>query len=167
MSGELVVDVWELKSVSLELLNVVKDVTDAVHGHLGQVVEPLVDNLEDALVLIGLANVLYDILTVGTIDTEHLRCIALILKLLEYLGVDCATELDLPAGLALQDHSTERDADDDEELLMDVEHQVLQVRINTRLRIDCCLFICEQVIELNDSNRDSLVLLSLQHDLFE
>lgn len=48
---------------------------------------------------------------------------------------------------------------------MDVEHQVLEVGVHTRLRINGCLLVRKQVIELNDSNGDCLKLLCFQHDL--
>ena len=48
---------------------------------------------------------------------------------------------------------------------MNVEHQVLEVGVHTRLRINGRLFVRKQVIELDDSNRDCLKLLRFQHDL--
>ena len=75
--------------------------------------------------------------------------------------------MNLPARLPLDDHSIEGDANNDEELLVNVEHQVLEVRIDTRLRVDRCLLIGKQVIELDNSNRDGLKLLGFKHYLLE
>ena len=35
---------------------------------------------------------------------------------------------------------------------MNVEHQVLEVRVHTRLRINCCLLIRKQVVKLDDAD---------------
>ena len=48
---------------------------------------------------------------------------------------------------------------------MDVEHQVLEVGVYTGLGINGRLLVSEQVVELDDSNRDCLKLLRFQHDL--
>ena len=50
---------------------------------------------------------------------------------------------------------------------MDVEHEVLQVGVDTRLCVDCCLLIREQVVELHDTDRHRLVFLRLQHHLLQ
>ena len=50
---------------------------------------------------------------------------------------------------------------------MDIEHQVLQVGVNTCLSINCSLFIGQQVVELNYANRNCLKLLSFKHDLLQ
>ena len=50
---------------------------------------------------------------------------------------------------------------------MDVVHQVLQVGVHTRLSINRCLLIGQQVIKLDDSDRNSLELLCFEHDLLE
>ena len=57
-------DVWQLESVSFELLNIVENVSDAIYWYLLQVVEPLIDNFEKALVLVRLADILDDVLAV-------------------------------------------------------------------------------------------------------
>ena len=51
------------------MLDVVEDVADAVDGYFGEIFQPFVDDLENTLVLISLANVLDDILAVGAVDT--------------------------------------------------------------------------------------------------
>lgn len=48
---------------------------------------------------------------------------------------------------------------------MDVVHQVLQVRIHARLRVDRLLLACNQVVELNDADCHGFVLLCLNHQL--
>jgi len=50
---------------------------------------------------------------------------------------------------------------------MDIEHQVLQVGVNTCLSINCSLFVGQQVVELNYANRNCLELLSFQHNLLQ
>lgn len=73
----------------------------------------------------------------------------------------------LPAGGLLVDDARLGDADHDQELLVDVEHQVLQVSVDTRLCVDRGLLIGQQVVELDDSDRDSLELLRFEHHLFQ
>ena len=167
LCGQLIVYVWKFERIALELLDVVEYITDAIHRHFGQVVQPLVNQLEDSLVLVCLANVLNNILTVGAVNTKHLSRITFILKLLEYLSVNSSTQLEIPACVAFEHHSAQRDANHDQELLVNVEHQVLEVRIYTRLRVDCCLLIGQQVVELDDTDGDSLKFLCFEHDLFQ
>ena len=50
---------------------------------------------------------------------------------------------------------------------MDIEHQVLEICVDAGLRIDCRLLVRQQVVELDDSDRDGFELLSLEHDLLE
>ena len=50
---------------------------------------------------------------------------------------------------------------------MNVEHQVLQVRINTCLRVDRCLLIGQQMVELDYTDGNSLEFLCFKHDLFK
>ena len=87
------------------MLNVIKNVTNTIDWHLLKVVHPFINDFEDSLVLISLADILDDILTVRAINTEHLCCIILVLQLLEDLGVDSASELYFPARLSLDHHT--------------------------------------------------------------
>ena len=73
------------------MLNVIENITDAINWHLLKVVHPLIDDFEDSLVLVGLADVLDDVLAVGAVDAEHLSCIILVFQLLEDLGVHGAS----------------------------------------------------------------------------
>ena len=50
---------------------------------------------------------------------------------------------------------------------MNVEHQVLQVRIYTCLRVDRCLLIGQQMVELDYTDGNSLEFLCFKHDLFK
>lgn len=50
---------------------------------------------------------------------------------------------------------------------MYVEHQVLQISVNGGQSIDCRLLVCNQVVKLNDADRDGLNFLGLQHDLLQ
>ena len=50
---------------------------------------------------------------------------------------------------------------------MDVEHQVLQVGVDTCLRINCGLLVSQQVIELYNADRNRFKLLSFEHDLLQ
>ena len=50
---------------------------------------------------------------------------------------------------------------------MNVEHEILQVGVHTCLVIDSGLLIGEEVVELDDSNRNSFIFLSLHHLMFE
>ena len=149
------------------MLNVIENVSDAVNRHLLKVVDPLINNFEDSLVLVGLADVLDDILAVGAVDAEHLCCIILVLQLLEDLGVNGASELDLPAGLAFDHHAGQSDADDDQKLLMNIEHEILQVGVDAGLCIYCGLLVRQQVIKLDDTDRNSFIFLGLEHYLFQ
>ena len=87
------------------MLNVIKNVADAIDWHLLKVVHPFINDFEDSLVLVSLADILDDILTVRAINTEHLGCIILVLQLLEDLGVHGAPKLYFPARLALHHHT--------------------------------------------------------------
>ena len=79
------------------MLNVIENITDAINWHLLKVVHPLINDFEDSLVLVSLADVFDDILTVGTVNTEHLSCIILVFQLLENLCVHSAPKLYFPA----------------------------------------------------------------------
>ena len=50
---------------------------------------------------------------------------------------------------------------------MNIEHEILQIGIDASLRIYCCLFVSEQVVELDDTDRYSFILLCFEHDLFQ
>ena len=50
---------------------------------------------------------------------------------------------------------------------MDVEHQVLQVGVDACLGVDRSLLIGQEVVELDDADRDRFELLRFQHDLLE
>ena len=50
---------------------------------------------------------------------------------------------------------------------MDVEHEVLQVGVHTRLGVDRSLLVRQQVVELHDADRDRLILLRLEHHLLQ
>ena len=50
---------------------------------------------------------------------------------------------------------------------MDIEHQVLEICVDAGLRIDRRLLVRQQVVELDDADRDGFELLSLEHNLLE
>ena len=50
---------------------------------------------------------------------------------------------------------------------MDVEHEVLQVGVHARLRVDGRLLVRQQVVELHDADGDSFILLRLEHHLLQ
>ena len=50
---------------------------------------------------------------------------------------------------------------------MDVEHQVLKIGVDTGLCINSCLFVCQEMVKLNNANCNCLKLLSFEHDLFQ
>ena len=50
---------------------------------------------------------------------------------------------------------------------MDIEHQVLQVSVDTGLGVNRGLLVRQKVVELDYSDRDRFKLLCLEHDLFE
>lgn len=70
-----------------------------------------------------------------------LRRIALVLQFLKNLGVDDFGKLTFPTRQLLIYDSRLGDADHDQELLVDVEHQVLQVGVDTRLRVNRGLLV--------------------------
>ena len=117
--------------------------------------------------MVGLAYVTHNVLTVVVVDAQHLGSVALVFQLLENFGIDSLFKLSLPRRLLLEDNSGERNADYDQELLMDVVHEILEVRIDTRLRINSGLFIGQQVIELHYSNGNCFEFLSFIHHLFQ
>ena len=51
-------------------------------------VHPFVNQFEDSLVLISLADVSDNILAIGAVDSKHLSCLLLILEFLKDLGVN-------------------------------------------------------------------------------
>lgn len=65
-------DIWELQSVRFKLLYVVEDISDPIDGDLLHLVEPLVNEVEDAFVLVGFADVSDDVLAVGAVNSKHL-----------------------------------------------------------------------------------------------
>jgi len=101
------------------------------------------------------------------VHAQHLSSVTLVFQLLENFGINSLFKLGLPWRLLLEDNSGERNADYDQELLVDVVHEVLQVRIDTRLCINSGLLIGQQVIELYDSDRNCFEFLSLIHHLFQ
>ena len=149
------------------MLNVVEDIPDAIDGDFLEIGEPFVDDLEDALVLVSLADVFDDVLTVRAVDAQHLSGVALVLELLKDLCVNDATQLSFPIARLLDNDARESDTDDDKELLVNVEHQVLQVGVDACLSVNSGLLVGEQVIELNNSDRDGFELLGLKHNLFK
>ena len=50
---------------------------------------------------------------------------------------------------------------------MNIEHEILQIGIDASLRIYRSLFVSQKVVELNDTDRYSFILLSFEHDLFQ
>ena len=117
-----------------------------------KVFDPFVDDLEDLFVLVGLADVLNDILTVRAVNIQHLSGITLILKLLQYLGIDSVPKMCLPSGLTLIDNASKSDGNDDQELLVNVVHQVFEVGVDTGLSVDCGLLISHEMVELDDTD---------------
>ena len=79
------------------MLDVIENIADAINWHFLKVVHPLINDFEDSLVLVGFADVFNDILTVGTVNSEHLSCIILVFQLLENLCVHSAPKLYFPA----------------------------------------------------------------------
>jgi len=73
----------------------------------------------------------------------------------------------LPRGDAFRDDAGECDTGENEKLLVDVKHQILEVSVHTRQRVDCRLLIRNQVVKLHDSDGDGLKLLRFYHDLLE
>ena len=68
------------------------------------------------------ADILDDVLAVGAIDAKHLSGIVFILQLLQNLCINCSTKLNFPAGASFDHQTRQRDTDDNQELLMNVEH---------------------------------------------
>ena len=50
---------------------------------------------------------------------------------------------------------------------MDLEHEVLQVGVHARLRIDGVLLVGQQMVELDDADRDGLQFLRSEKGLSE
>ena len=46
--------------------------------------------------------------------------------------------------------------------MLDLEHEILQVRVHTRLRVDRILLICKKVVELHNTDRNGLEFLSAE-----
>ena len=50
---------------------------------------------------------------------------------------------------------------------MNIEHEILQIGVDASLSINCGLFVSEQVVKLDDTDRYSFILLCFEHDLFQ
>ena len=50
---------------------------------------------------------------------------------------------------------------------MNIEHEILQIGVDASLSINCGLFVSEQVVKLDDTDRYSFILLCFKHDLFQ
>ena len=160
-------DLWQDESIPSKLLNIVEHISDSIDWQLVENVHPLTDHLEDPFVLIRLADVANDVVAVGAVNSQHLGGVILVLHLLEDLLVDNLAQLRLPTTVVLLHYARNGDADNDEELLMDVEHEVLQIGVHTRLVINRGLLISQQVVELHDANGYGFILLSLHHLVLE
>lgn len=156
-------ELWQERGVSLELLYVVESVADLFHGDFGELAHPEADFLEDLFVLIGLADVADDVLTVGAVDAQHLGRILLGLELLKDLGFHDFVEFALPSTVVFIGDASKCDRNHNQELLVDVEHQILQVGVHASLCVDSGLFVGEKVIKLDNSDRDCLKFLRFDH----
>jgi len=56
----------------------------------------------------------------------------------------------------LADDTRQGQSSNDKEVLMDLIEQILQVSVNAGLGVDGVLFISQEVVELDDTNGDSL-----------
>ena len=50
---------------------------------------------------------------------------------------------------------------------MNIEHEILQVGVDAGLCIYCGLLVRQQVIKLDDTDRNSFILLGFEHYLFQ
>lgn len=145
-------DFGQLERVRSELFDVVEDITDAFERHPLNLVHPIVNHLEELFVLVGTRNIPNDVLLVGAVDLELGRCLRVRAHSLRGLLCNRLTQLDFPrgawagalpgaAGPAAVRDARERDLDDCQKVLVDVVHQVLQVRVHRSLRVDCSLLM--------------------------
>ena len=96
------------ESVLAELLNVVEHISDEVDGNLFEVLEPALDDLEDVLAGVGLANVQNDIFCVGTVNAEHLRRFILVGYFLHELLLDNVMKRHFPRAGSFAHYARER-----------------------------------------------------------
>ena len=155
------VDLRQLESISSEFLNVVQDLADSFDGHSLDLVQPVANNLENFFVLICRRDFLDDVFHVGRVKFEHRGCFRIGLQLLEQLAVDLLVKfvLETVRRGCLPDDASEGQFQDDQKVLVDVKHQVLQVCVDRCLSVDRRLFIGQQVVELDDAYRNHSVLL--------
>ena len=135
--------------------------------HLQQV---LIEDNEEMLPLVGLNDIGDDVLSVHDVDPETLDCLGLVPNGRNNLIVDDLLEGLNPgvvlAAVLVNDPGMNEPASD-QEVLVDEVQQVLQVHIHIRLSVDCLLVACQEVVELNYSDRYRLKLLGLDHQLSE
>ena len=142
------------------MLDVVEHISDAIDWNLLALVEPIINDLEDLLALISFANISNNVFTVRTVDAQHLGCI-----FFKRFSRYCLPQSFLPRGCSFRNDARECNANKNEELLMNVEHQVLQICVNARQRVNRGLLIGNQVVELHNTDRYCLQLLGFNHDL--
>lgn len=82
-SSQILFQVRKLESITFKLLDIVKDISDAIDGDFLKVVDPLADNLENPLVLVRFANVADDVFAVGAVDAQLLRRITFVFQFLQ------------------------------------------------------------------------------------
>lgn len=155
------VDLRQFESISSEFLNVVQDLADSFDRNSLDLAQPVADNLENFFVLICRRDFLDNVFHVGCVKFEHRGCFRIGLQLLEQLAVYLLVKFVLKTVRrgCLPDDASEGQFEDDQEVLVDVKHQVLQVCVDGGLSVDRGLLIGQQVVELDDANRNHSVLL--------
>ena len=120
-------------------------------------------------VLVALADVADNILLVTAVNLEYSCGFSMTLELFKGLRVNLLPQFGLPGvnpGCFLQ-NTGEGDLHNQQEVLMDVEHQVLEVSVHRCLRVNRGLLISQQMVELTNSYRDDLLLLSTDNRLLK
>lgn len=102
------VDVGQDESILAELFDVIEHVTDQVNGDLVEDLQPAVDDLEDVLARIGLANVHDYVFGICGVHSQHLGRLILIDHFLDQFLFYDVVKGHLPRGGRLADDSGQR-----------------------------------------------------------
>lgn len=120
------------------------------------------------LSLVCFNDILDYIILVLYVHSQHLNSLALVANNLADLGINYLFQIlnpDVPRVVILLNYARHNELGSNKEVLVNVVHQILQISVHARLRINRLLLTRDQVVELNDADRHGLILLSLDHEL--
>lgn len=120
------------------------------------------------LSLIGPDDVLDNVIGILKVYSEHLHSLSIIFNLFHYFFINYLFQVTNPHILGLIGTICNMILDEvrsNQEVLMNVMHQVLKVSVHTCFGIDGGLLTCKEMVELYNTYGYSFKLLSLDHQL--